>query len=655
MAHPFRPFARQDGVVPKNHGNHSSMLEAMRRGAQTLVAKLLFGILVFSFAIWGVADVFTGWGRGSIASVGHTPITAEEFNRSFQSELDQFSRQANRRLTPDEGRALGLDRRVLNQLVGGAAIEQHAHNLGLSFSDQSIVDMVMNDPDFKGADGHFSRQGFEAFLRQVGLNEKGFIELRKRDELRTGMIGGFVVAQTVPKPMLETIFAYNNEKRTIEYINIDPEKAVSVPEPDEAKLKERYEAGKSSFMTPEYRKFEVLFLSADDLKKTLDIPDSDVAAEYEKTKDSYNIPEKRRIQQIGFKDRAAAEEARKALIDGTKSFGDVAKDAGAKDTDVDLGLVTQAQLIDRKIADAAFALERDKISDVIEGTFATVLVRVTQIEPGVIKTLADVKDDVKDKLASDKARFMVQDVHDHVEDARNAGKTLKEIAETMKLTHKEVEAADSRGLKPDGQAALSAADSRKIMEAVFSSDTGLDQQAVELPDNAYAWVNTLATEPPKQKTFEEVKDEVKSQYMTSERNRLISELAAKLVERVNAGEAMSAIEAAAGGTLQKTDPITRTTLPQGLSQSAVAQAFALQKGRAGSAETADRQSRVVLRVADVIPAPAPSKEDLDKLTKETAPELSNQVLTEYTEALKRQLGATVNEAELKRVLGTSEE
>ncbi|MGE0053632.1 MAG: SurA N-terminal domain-containing protein [Hyphomicrobium sp.] len=631
------------------------MLEAMRRGAQTWVAKLLFGILVFSFAIWGVADVFRGWGQGSIASVGRTPITAEEFNRSFQSELDQFSKQANRRLTPAEGRSLGIDRRVLNQLVGGAAIEQHANNLGLSLSDQSIVDMVMNDPDFKGADGKFSRQGFDAFLRQVGLSEKGFVELRKRDQLRTDMIGAFVTAQTVPKPMLETIYAYNNEKRTIAYVDINPEKAVTVTDPDEAKLKELYEAGKSGYMTPEYRKFEILLLSPDDLKKTIQIPDSDVKAEYEKTKESYDIPEKRRIQQIPFKDKAAAEAAKKALDAGTKTFGEVAKDAGAQDTDVDLGLITKAQLIDKKIADAAFSLDKDKISDVIEGTFATVLLRVTQIEPGVTKTFDDVKDEVKDKLATAKAQLLVQETRDQIEDARNAGKTPKEIAETMKLTYKQVDAADSRGLMPDGKPALQTTDLRKIMAEVFSPDTGLDQEGIDLPDNTFAWVNTISTAPPKQKTFDEVKDEVKARYMSNERTRLISELASKLVERVDNGEPLSAIEAAAGNTVQKTDPVTRTTIPQGLSQSAVAQAFALQKGKAGSAETADRQSRVVLQVEDITPASAPSKEDLDKLAKEISPELSNQVLTEYTEALKKQLGATVNEAELQRVLGTSEE
>ena len=246
-------------------------------------------------------------------------------------------------------------------------------------------------------------------LRQIGMSEGGFLRLKRRDEIRTAIIGAFVKAQTIPKPMLETMHAYNQEKRVFEYVNLDAEKAVTVAEPDEAKLKERYEAGKSSFMTPEYRKLEVLILSTEDLKKGIEITDAEITAAYESSKESYNTPEKRRVQQIAFKDKATAEAAKKDLDDGSKSFGDVAKDAGAKDTDVDLGLVAKSALIDPKIADVAFGLEKDKISDVIEGRFATVLVRVTQVEPGTVKTLADVKDQVKDKLASEKARSVLQE------------------------------------------------------------------------------------------------------------------------------------------------------------------------------------------------------------------------------------------------------
>lgn len=630
------------------------MLEAMRRGAQTIIAKLLFGLLVFSFAIWGVADVFTGWGRGSLATVGEVAITTDEFNRSYQNEIDRISRQSNQRLTPEQGRALGLDRRVLNQLVGGAAIEQHARDLGLSLSDQTIVDMVARDPEFAGPDGKFSKEGFAAFLRQVGLSEQGFIRLKRQDELRTAMLASFVKGQTVPKPMLETMHTYNNEKRVIEYLNIDAEKAVTVAEPDEAKLKELYEAGKSNYMTPEYRKFEALFLATDDLKKVIEVTDEDINVEYEKSKESYNTPEKRRIQQIAFKDKAAADAAKVAL-DGGKSFGEVAKDAGAKDTDVDLGLVSKSALIDKKIAEAAFALEKDKISDVIEGTFATVLVRVTQIEPGVVRTLADVKDQVRDKIATERARDQLQDKHDEIDEARNAGKTLKELGEQTKLVYKEIASADSRGLDPNGVGVLPQAYLQKVTSAVFSPDSGIDQQSIELSDGGYAWINVLSTEPPKQKPFEDVKEDVKGQFMANERARLISELATVFINRINAGEPMSALEAAAGNTVQKTEAVTRTTVPQGLSEAAVAQAFTLQQGKAGSAQSADQQSRTIIRVTEVISAPAATKDDLDKIAKQIEPELTNQALTEYTEALKKNLGTSVNETELRRALGITEE
>ena len=626
------------------------MLEALRRGAQTWVAKLLFGILVMSFAVWGISGSFRNYGRGSIAKIGTTDIPAEEFQRAFQNEIEKFSREANKRITADQARSIGLDRKVLKQLIGGAAIEAHAKNLGMALSDKALVDGVANDPGFKGPDGKFSKQGFDDLLHRMGLSEQGFLKLRRKDELRTQLIGAFVKGQAVPKPMLEITHAYNNEKRTLEWINIDADKAVTVADPDEAKLKELYEAAKSKFMTPEYRKFTALTLATSEIKKQMTVADDEIASSYEATKDTYNTPEQRRIQQIAFKDKAAAEAAKTALADSSKSFGDVAKEAGAKDTDVDLGLITRKALIDPKIAGVAFGLAKDAVSDVVEGRFATVLVRVTQIEPGVIRTLADVKDQVREKIAAEKAKTALPKKRDEVDDMRNAGKTLKEIADALKLPFAEVPASDAKGMTPEGKPALEGPDLAKLAAQAFASDQATDQEAIEVSDG-YAWVNQLGIDPPKQRPFDEVKEKVKATYLASERKRLISELATKLAERINGGEAMSAIEGAAFGKVEKTDALTRQTIPPGLGESAVIQAFATQKGRSTTAESADHRSRSVIRVVDVTPATAASKEQLDKLSRELEGDLANQALNEYTAALQDRLGFSMNEAELKRALG----
>lgn len=629
------------------------MLEALRRGAQTRVAKLLFGLLVLSFGIWGVHDVFRGWGRGAVAKVGNTSISDEEFRRAYQDELDRVSRQARQRITAEQGRAFGLDKRVLVQLVSGAALESHAHELGLALSDKTLVEGVQSDPDFQ-IDGKFSKQNFDALLRQIGLTEQGFLNLRRKDELRAAIVRSFITGQTVPKPLFDLMHAYNDEKRVIEWVKVDPD-AVTVPEASEDKLKELYEKDKSKYMTPEYRKVQVLTLGVDELKKQITISDDDIAKSYEATKESYNKPEERRIQQIAFKDKATAEAALKDLRDGKKTFADVAKEAGAKDTDVDLGLITKKALIDPKIADVAFALEKDKYSDVVEGRFATVILRVTQIEPGITRKLADVKDQVRDKLATEKAKSELQNKHDEIEDNRIAGKSLSEIADTSKLAFKEIPATDATGLSPDGKPVLETPDLRKIVARAFAPDNSSDDTAIELSDGGFAWVNVLTTEAPKQKPYDQVKDQVKENYTSSERHRLINELAKKLADRVNAGEPMTALEAEAKNKVEKTDPLTRKTIPQSLSDGIVVQAFALPKGKASHGDSPDHTTEIVYRVADVIAAPEASLTETDQLTRELNAELANQSLTEYTEALKKRLGTSVNAAEMSAAIGISEE
>jgi hypothetical protein len=133
--------------------------------------------------------------------------------------------------------------------------------------------------------------------------------------------------------MIDIENAYKNETRDIAFFKIDSAAKVTIPEPDDAKLQAYYNDNKASFMTPEYRKYNVLVAMASDLKKDVVVTDEELKASYESEKETYDTPEKRRVQQIAFKDKAAAEAARDALVKGSKNFMDVAKDNGAKESD----------------------------------------------------------------------------------------------------------------------------------------------------------------------------------------------------------------------------------------------------------------------------------------------------------------------------------
>ncbi len=271
--------------------------------------------------------------------------------------------------------------------------------------------------------------------------------------------------------------------------------------------------------------------------------------------------------------------------------------------------------------------------------------------PPINRTLADVKDQVRDKLAAKKAEKELQGVLDQVEDQRAAGKPLKEIADQLKLDYREIAATDRYNKSPDDKIAIKLPDALSIIRSAFDSEVGLENEAIELRDGGYAWVDVLGITEKKQKPFDEVKEDVKKLAITNERNKLVSELATKLAERADKGELMEALAKEAGAKLETTPPFTRMTEPQGLSKEAVTKAFTMVKGKAASAPTVNGKSRSVFKVTEITPAPEPTKEQREKISKELKNQLTDEALSEYVIALQDRLGAHINQDMYNRAVG----
>ena len=117
-------------------------LDTLRKGAARTFGLILVGLLVVSFAIWGITDIFTGYGRQTLIQVGDTEINQQDYLRAQQDVLRSMSQQAGRSLSIQEARALGLDARVLERLIGGAAVDTHAKHLGLGISDDALLAQI---------------------------------------------------------------------------------------------------------------------------------------------------------------------------------------------------------------------------------------------------------------------------------------------------------------------------------------------------------------------------------------------------------------------------------------------------------------------------------------------------------------------------------
>src|SRR5260370_3016547 len=115
--------------------------------------SVVMGVLIISFGVWGIADIFRGFGQSTLAKIGHTEISTEQFRQLYTEKLQQIGRQFGRPLTADQARAFGLDRQVLQQTIAEAALDEEARPLGLEPSSAETMRMIFTDADFTGAGG----------------------------------------------------------------------------------------------------------------------------------------------------------------------------------------------------------------------------------------------------------------------------------------------------------------------------------------------------------------------------------------------------------------------------------------------------------------------------------------------------------------------
>jgi len=263
------------------------MLESLRNATGGWVAKIFIALLVASFAVFGIADIFTGGQGNSLATVGKTEISSFEYQRVFRAEVRALSQRLGRTINPQQARTLGLDRQVLSQLIGQAALDNHVEYLGLKVSDKTIAESIANNPAFKDGRGDFNRAQFQSILFQNGLTEQTYVA-SERSALLRGQIGRIIETGIAPPEfLLKTLFKYQSEKRQASYFKVPASAAGSIAEPSEAEISGYYNKNKSEFKSPEYRKLTILSVQPADIADTIEVTDEELKQAYTERLDQF--------------------------------------------------------------------------------------------------------------------------------------------------------------------------------------------------------------------------------------------------------------------------------------------------------------------------------------------------------------------------------
>ena len=141
------------------------MLRGIHKASANWIGRAVMGVVMaliaVSFGIWGIGDIFRGFGQSTVAKVGGTEIRVEAFRQQYQDRLQQLARQIGRPILPDQARALGLDRQLLGQVVAETALDERVRKMRLAVSDAEIGRKIAEDPNFRGLTGQFDRSRFE--------------------------------------------------------------------------------------------------------------------------------------------------------------------------------------------------------------------------------------------------------------------------------------------------------------------------------------------------------------------------------------------------------------------------------------------------------------------------------------------------------------
>jgi len=622
------------------------MLDALRNSAGSWFVKILLGLLVVSFAVWGVGDIFSGVGRQKLAEVGGREISPVQFQRTYENQIAMVSNQMGRRLTSAEARAYGLGQRVIDNLIGTTAVDIHAERLRLGMAEATVADAIKNEASFQGADGKFDTVRFQEVLRNNGLNEQRFVALQREEMVRGQVIGALSRGAFVPATLLDAANHFRNDERVLKYFVLPPEAAGTIEAPDDTALKTYYDNNKTSYTAPEFRKFGLLTLTPDAIKDAISLTDEEVKASFEATKQTYSTPERRAIQQLLFKDMAAANDASKKLTEGA-DFVKLGQEIGMKEGDMTLGTFTRQQLADKKVAAAAFALEKDKASEPID-SFSPVILKVTDITPGSEKTFEEVKGQVRDALAKTRASEEISKLYDQVEDERAGGSKIAEVAQKHNLSYATY-TIDRRGAGQDGKPLADIPGNRDVVKLVFESDVNVENNPVTVTDG-YAFTEVLEITPERQKSFDEVREEVKTAWITDETRKRMRAKADELVAKAKGG-AIEPIAQEAGAQVVTSPAVKRDGAIQGLPRTATSLAFSLAKDDYGSVQLADRKAQAVLQVTEVKPAPALDEKQAEGLREEIRRGMGVDILTQYVGGLQKDYGVQVNSSAISALIG----
>lgn len=488
------------------------MLQDIRDNTQGIIAKIIIGLIIVPFALFGIDSLVGGGGQQKVATINGEDVSAVDLNQAMMAERQRLMNMMGDELDPsllEEKRLRGpaLKRLIQKRLLLQSAAENKV-GVAVSTVDQTIVSL----PQFQ-QDGQFSPQLYQNILRSNGYTPGYFKQLMAEDMMTRQLTSGIAGSDFITTKELEAATKIAGEQRDFRYFILPKSKVADQVIVSEDEVKAYYDKNLDSFQTEELVKLDYIEIRQQDFFEP--VPADQIREAFELEAASFSANEERRAAHLLIEvNEDRSEQQAKDLvakladkIAAGEAFAELAKnfsdDKGSSIKGGDLGY-TAGDTFPPEFEKALFSLELNQVSSPVKTDSGYHLILATEINQGEKPSFEDRKAVLKQRiqLAAAEQDFVtaVENLRDQVFNSEGLTGPAKELGFNVQQSDL-VSRTTVTGSLANPQ----------VIGAAFSADVleeGNNSEVIELSTDHFIVVNVVDHQLPRAKSLAEVNDEI---------------------------------------------------------------------------------------------------------------------------------------------------
>ncbi len=524
------------------------MLQAIRNNAQGVFVWIVVGLIVISFALFGLGSYLSGASKVVAASVNGVEISSTAFTRAYQNYQERLRKMFGDQYRPEMFGTTQVKKEVLQGLITQEVMNQMLHEQGYLASSEQILEKIKKYEAFQEG-GIFSSKRYKEVLSLQGINGEAFENDLSRDIASQQIRSAITTSAFLTEKEKKTLAALQNQKRKIGYFDISVKPYRKLIKVTDDEIKSYYEKNSQLYLTAEKVQLEYIELNMDDVAALQEVTDKMVKQRYESSPENYMAND-----DVTVKNKISA--LRKQILQGA-DFAALAKkhsqDKGSAKQGGDLGYLTRG--VGEQFDNVVFALKKGEVSQVIKSKAGFQIIQLDDIRAGdpeerkvrhilikaekKLKPLADVKLAIRKELQYQQAGKVFFDDADQMNNlSYETPDSLEPVADALGLKIKTSSLITRRG----GAGLLA---NPKILSAAFSNEVikeGRNSELLELSDTQLVVLRLKKHQAASVQALSKVKSRIKNTLLQEKASKKAQEVTSDILARVQNNESIESVK-----------------------------------------------------------------------------------------------------------------